>query len=319
MQLRAYMSARSNKSIDETLVGSIAFYNASQDDFLLLVGNTDLGQTPLLLTISGTLLILCAAFGVPMAIYAAYDHYDSGKLESSIKYFIGGFVLVLSFAVPVAYGYDIYNFRSLDGTIQSDWIKYVTVSGGSAVIVYGFIVGFAIACLKRNSKVWLITDITVVSVIIQALGIGLTVGFSALIAFHGYFIVFFLLLTSSPEHITVGIVFYGAGFFSCVVITALFLALLKRLRYKNHDKKCCTCLATSYLIFFFTLVYAFLVAFIYSFSGFISFSNSCGGGGSYIATLTPSMLLTGLGIFLSFILKKQTSLMDPQDAYREMS
>ena len=29
---------------------------------------------------------------------------------------------------------------------------------------------------------------------------------------------------------------------------------------------------------------------------------------SYIATLIPSLLLTGLGIFLTFILKKQTSL-----------
>ena len=33
------MSARSNEGIDESLVGSIAFYNASQDDFFLLVGN----------------------------------------------------------------------------------------------------------------------------------------------------------------------------------------------------------------------------------------------------------------------------------------
>ena len=316
------MSARSNEGIDETLVGSIAFYNASQDDFFLLVGNTDLGQTPLLLTISGTLLVLCAAFGVPMAIYAAYDSGKLGESQSSITYFIGGFVLVLSFAVPVACGYDIYNIRSLDGIIQSDWIKYLTVSGGSAVVVYGFIAGFAIAYLKR--KVWLITNNTTVSVIIQALGIGLTVSFSELMAFHGMFIVFFLLLTSSPQHITVSIVFYGAGFFSCVVITALFLVLLIN-RYNNHSTlstrkgtdnshssanklKCYTYLSTSYLILFFTLVYAFLAAFIYSFSEFISFSNSGGGGGSYIATLTPSLLLTGLGIFLTFILKKQTSL-----------
>ena len=311
------MSARSNEGIDESLVGSIAFYNASQDDFFLLIGDTDLGQTPLLLTISGTLLVLCAAFGVPMAIYAAYDSGKLGESQSSIKYFIGGFVLVLSFAVPVACGYDIYNIRSLDGIIQSDWIKYLTVSGGSAVVVYGFIAGFAIAYLKR--KVWLITNNTAVSVIIQALGIGLTVSLSALMAFHGMFIVFFLLLTSSPQHITVSIVFYGAGFFSCVVVTALFLVLLVN-RYNNHfassarkghssanKLKCYTCLTTSYLIFFFTLVYAFLAAFIYSFSEFISFSNS-GGGDSYIATLTPSLLLTGLGILLTFILKKQTSL-----------
>ncbi len=316
------MSARSNEGIDESLVGSIAFYNESQDDFFLLVGNTDLGQTPLLLTISGTLLVLCAAFGVPMAIYAAYDSGKLGEPQSSIKYFIGGFVLVLYFAVPVACGYDIYNIRSLDGIIQSDWIKYFTVSGGSAVVAYGFIAGFAIAYLKR--KVWQITSNTAVSVIIQALGIGLTVSFSALMAFHGLFIVFFLLLTSSPQHITVSIVFYGAGFFSCVVVTALFLVLLVN-RYNNHctssarqrstdnsqfsanKLKFYTCLTTSYLILFFTLVYAFLASFIYSFSEFISFSNS-GGGGSYIATLTPSLLLTGLGIVLTFILKKQASL-----------
>lgn len=318
MQLRAYMSARSNEGIDESLVGNIAFYNSSEDDFFLLVGNTDLGQTPLLLTISGTILILCAAFGVPMAIYAVYD-IDINKLvesQSSIKYFIGGFVLVLCFAVPVAGGYDIYNVRSLGGIIQSKWIKYFTVSGGSAVVVYGFIAGFVIAYLKR--KVWMITNNTVVSVIIQALGIGLTVAFSELIAFHGLFIVFFLLLTSSPQHITVSIVFYGAAFFSCVVITALFLVSLIN-RYSNHLKlasstqwsanrlKCCTCLTTLYLIFFFTLVYSFLAAFVYSFTEFISFANS-GDGSSYIATLTPSLLLTVLGIFLTFILKKQTSL-----------
>ena len=109
-----------------------------------------------------------------------------------------------------------------------------------------------------------------------------------------------------------------------MVITALFLVLLIN-RYNNHTTlstrkgtdnshssanklKCCTCLTTSYLILFFTLVYAFLAAFIYCFSEFISFSNSGGGGGSYIATLTPSLLLTGLGIFLTFILKKQISL-----------
>lgn len=318
MQLRAYMSARSNEGIDESLVGNIAFYNSSEDDFFLLVGDTDLGQTPLLLTISGTLLILCAAFGVPMAIYAVYD-IDINKLvesQSSIKSFIRGFVLVLCFAVPAAVGYDMYNVRSLGGIIQSKWIKYFTVSGGSAVIVYGFIAGFVIVYLNR--KVWMITNNTVVSVIIQALGIGLTVAFSELMAFHGLFIVFFLLLTSSPQHITVSIVFYGAGFFSCVVITALFLVSLIN-RYNNHLKlasstqwsanrlKCYTCLTTSYLIFFFTLVYSFLAAFVYSFTEFISFANS-GDGSSYIATLTPSLLLTVLGIFLTFILKKQTSL-----------
>ena len=321
MQLRAYMSARSNEGIDESLVGSIAFYNASREDFFLLVGNTDLGQTPLLLTISGTLLVLCAAFGVPMAIYAAYNSRKLGESQSSIKYFIGGFVLVLCFAVPVACGYDIYNIRSLDGIIQSKWIKYFTVSGGSAVVAYGFIAGLVIAYLKR--KVWMITNNTAVSVIIQALGIGLTVSFSVLMAFHGLFIVFFLLLTSSPQHITVSIVFYGAGFFSCVVITALFLVSLVN-RYDNHlasstrkdtdnshfsanKLKFYTCLTTSYLILFFTLVYSFLAAFVYSFSEFISFSSS-GDGGSYIATLTPSLLLTVLGIIVTFILKKQTSL-----------
>lgn len=314
------MSARSNAGIDESLVGNIAFYNASQDDYFLLVGNTDLGQTPLLLTISGTLLVLCAAFGVPMAIYAAYDSSKVGESQSSIKYFIGGFVLILCFAIPVALGYEIYNIRSLDGIIQSKWIKYFTVSGASAVVVYGFIAGFTIAYLKR--EVWMITSNTATSVTIQALGIGLTVSFSALMAFHGLFVVFFLLLTSSPQHITVSIVFYGAGFFSCVVITALFLVTLVN-RYNkylasmsstrrdidnNHFKlKCYTCLTTSYLILFFTLVYSFLAAFVYSFSEFISFSNS-GGGGSYIATLTPSLLLTILGIIVTFILKKQTSL-----------
>lgn len=325
MQLRAYVSVRNAEEIDPSLVGSIAFYNASQDDFFLLVGDTDLGQTPLLLTFSGTLLVLCAAFGVPMAIYAAYDGSLLGESQSSIKYFIGGFFFVLCFAVPVAVGYDIYNIRSLDGIIQSEWIKFFTVSGGSAVVVYGFIAGFVIAYVKRET--WKIPKkYKFVSVIVQTLGIGLTVTFSSLMAFHGLFIVFFLLLTSSPQHITVSIVFYGASFFSCVVVTALFLVSLVN-RYKNHigsstendtgsrrsstnKQKCYTCLTTSYLIFFFTLVYLFLAAFVYGFSQFIPFSNSGADGGSYIATLTPSLLLTIMGIVLTFVLKKQTSLHD---------
>ena len=320
------MSARNNEGIDQSLVGSIAFYNASQDDFFLLVGNTDLGQTPLLLTISGTLLVLCAAFGVPMAIYTAYDD-QFGDSQPSIKFFIGGFVSVLLFAVPLAIGYDIYNIRSLDGIIQSKWIKYFTVFGGTAVIVYGFVAGFVIAYLKR--KILIGKKYTLICVIIHALGIGLTVSFFVLVAFHGLFVVFFLLLTSSPQHITVSIVFYGASFFSCVVITALLLVLLVN-RYDNHlassndancpclstNKQKCyiTCLTTSYLIFFFTLVYLFLAAFVYGFSQFISFSSS-GGGGSYIATLTPSLLLTVMGLGLTFILNKQTSLYKGGNSY----
>ena len=316
------MSSRSNEGIDGSLVGRVAFYNASEDDFLLLVGDTDLGQTPLLLTISGIPLVLCAAFGVPIAIYIAYDIGKLSKLQSSVNYFIGGFVLFLCFAVPVVIGIDIENLRSVSNIIQSEWIKYITVLGISGVTVYGFIAGFIIAYLKR--KVWMISNNTTVSVIIQTFGIGLIVGFSGLLVFHGLFIVFFLLLTTSPQHITVSVVFYGAGCFSFVIITALLLVLLVD-RYncylaistnKNANKsqststkwrKCYICLTTSYLVFFFILVYFFLAAFIYCFSQFVSFSTS-GDSDSYIATLTPSLLLTVLGVILSFVLKNQTSL-----------
>ena len=110
-------------------------------DFLLLVGNTDLGQTLLILTICGALLYVGVTIGVPMVIYIAND-IDSFQSNKSFKYLIGGFVLVLTFAVPATLGYDIYIISSLANTIQSQWIRSLSVAGRSTLVLYSFTAGF---------------------------------------------------------------------------------------------------------------------------------------------------------------------------------
>ena len=333
MQLKAYTSVRGSSEIDETSVGSVAFYNVSVNEFLLLVGRTNLARTPLLLTLTAALLTCCAALGVPMAVYMTYSQLED---QSGVKYFIKAFVLVLFVGVPAALVYDLWNIAVID--VETLWITIFILVAGTIAVLFGFITGFFIVYMKTCRGNCTMSRRSCLCMLVQSLSIGLFIIFCELLALHGMFNVMFLLLIASPQHITVSVVFYGTGFFSCVVITALMLVLL-------DDCGCCACscaiaeadststaqndtnatsttttmeteegnlrtgtstyLGTFYVTLFFIVVYLFLVSFIYCFSEFISIVNS-GSSESYIATLTPSVILAIVGAFLTYIIRKKT-------------
>ena len=336
IQLKAYTSVRGSSEIDETSVGSVAFYNASVNNFLLLVGRTNLARTPLLLAITAALLTCCAALGVPMAVYMTYNQLGADQSGVNCKYFIKGFVLVLFVGVPAAIVYDLWNIAVID--IESLWTKIFVLVVGTIAVLFSFITGFFIVYMKTCRGNCTMSRRSCLCMLVQSLSIGLLIAFSELLALHGMFNVMFLLLIASPQHITVSVVFYGTGFFSCVVITALMLVLL-------DDCGCCACscaiveadststaqndtnatsttttmeieegnlrtgistyLGTFYVMLFFIAVYLFLVSFIYCFSEFISVVNS-GSSESYIATLTPSVILAVVGAFLTYIIRRKT-------------
>ena len=326
--MRAYTAKRGSSEIDETLIGSVAFYNASVDDFLLLVGRTDLGRTPWQLTITAGLLTCCAALGVPLAVYITYG--QLGVDQSGVQYIIKGLMIVLLFAVPAAVAYDLWNLLMIN--VSTPWLKFSIIIAGTIAGIFGFISAFFIVCTKNCHGICMSRH-PCLSLLVQSLSIGLLIFFSELLALHGMFNIMFLLLIASPQHITVSVVFYGTGFFSCVVMAALMILLLDDYccrgctivdrndsnnstahndaeggnSHTGTHTKSCNCLGASYIMLFSTVVFLFLLSFIYCFSEFTSFVNSSSSE-SYIATLTPSVILAIVGIFLTYIIKRKTLL-----------
>lgn len=292
------------------MAGTVSIYNETEDDFFLLVGDTNLSQTPFLLTTVTTMLVLCAALGMPMVINVIYTNSIIGNSHSDTirNYAIVAFVLVLCFIIPLILVYDFYNINTLRDVIQNIWIKHLTLFGAASCGLYGFVAGFVIAYWKSDK--WTISNYTPISIILQGIGIGLVVGFFELLAFHGLFTVFFLLLTTSPQHIAVSIVFYGASLFALIVLTTLLIKSFVRtyrINYLENKSKIWTGLSMLYITVVFIFFYIFLAVFVYTFSEFISFTV-VGDSSGVIATLAPSALLALFGSGGTYILQKLESI-----------